>query len=48
MEIYKHLSGVTGTLDKRYRPTGSHEYYIMINTFDGRKFYGPESQFTKI
>lgn len=44
MEVYKHILGVTGTFHKRYRPTGSFEYYIMVNTFDGRQFYAPESQ----
>lgn len=44
MEVYRHISGVTGTFNKTYRPTGLQEYYIMVNTFDGRQFYAPESQ----
>lgn len=44
MPIYRHISWVTGTFNKRYRPTGSCECYIMANTFDGRKFYAPESE----
>ena len=44
MGIYMHISGVVGTFHKRYRPIGECECYIMVNTFDGRQFYAPESQ----
>lgn len=44
MVIYRHISGVKGTFYKRYRPTGLSYYYIMVDTFDGRKFYAPEKE----
>ena len=42
--IYRHISGVEGTFYKRYRPTGLSYYYIMVDTFDGRRFYAPEKE----
>lgn len=42
--VARHTSGAEGMFCKRYRPTGSDCYYIMINTFDGRRFCAPESE----
>lgn len=44
MVIYRHISGVEGTFYKKYKSTGVRSYYIMVNTFDGRRFYAPEEE----
>ena len=47
-EIYKHMSGIKGLFDKKYRPTGETRQYIRIRTYDGRLFYAPASEFVCI
>ena len=47
-KIYKHISGVTGVFYKRYRVTGTSYFTIMVNTFDGRQFYAPESEWVVV
>ena len=47
-KIYKHISGVIGTFHKKYRVTGTSYYTIMVNTFDGRQFYAPESEWVEM
>lgn len=40
------ISGVVGTVTKKYRPTAS-EPQIMVRTYDGRLYHAPEKEWRK-